>query len=324
MAKQTENGKAFEYATLSLIYETLSVKQPVSILENSSLLVAKTAFLNLSDQQRINNLLAAKAALRILLKLEPQLLNSHGNEPLILSLQEDSRGQQGDVRDLLTIRLQNNWEIGISCKHNHTAVKHSRLSETNNFAESWFGYSCTKDYFKEIKPIFQELQTMKEQGILWKNVPNKQERFYKTTLLAFIDEINRLNALHPNTIPALLVKYLVGSHDFYKVITENKRRITHVHCFSLYGTLNRPSGNVKPQLEFKNLTLPTRFLDISFMRDKNNVEKLNTIVVTCDKGWQISMRIHSAETNVTPSLKFDVNLVGHPSNLYATYEPWDF
>jgi hypothetical protein len=34
-----------------------------------------------------------------------------------------------------------------------------------------------------------------------------------------------------------------------------------------------------------------------------------------DKGWQISFRIHNASTMVEPSLKFDINIVGLPSNL---------
>lgn len=65
--------------------------------------------------------------MRIIKRLEPQLTEPNGNEPLFLSLQADAEGIKGDVRDVLCIRKKNGWEIGLSCKHNHHAVKHSRL-----------------------------------------------------------------------------------------------------------------------------------------------------------------------------------------------------
>ena len=49
---------------------------------------------------------------------------------LTLFLQPDSKGEEGDVRDLIVVRSNIQWEIGLSLKHNHFAVKHSRLART--------------------------------------------------------------------------------------------------------------------------------------------------------------------------------------------------
>lgn len=94
--------------------------------------------------------------------------------------------------------------------------------------------------------------------------------------------------------------------------------MTQIHAFNLYGTLNRNAGNVRPQIRIPQLSLPNRFFDISFKPGSRT-----TIYITCNEGWTVSMRIHSASTIVEPSLKFDVKLIGIPPGLYTHYECWD-
>ena len=114
-----------------------------------------------------------------------------------------------------------------------------------------------------------------------------------------------------------LITYLLGINDFYKVIAIDNRRVTQIQAFSMYGTLNRPAGRNRPQVRIPQLQMPNIFHDISFKpRSKN------TIIITCDLGWAISMRIHNARSKVEPSLKFDVKLVGIPPGLYTHHEPW--
>ncbi len=36
------------------------------------------------------------------------------------------------------------------------------------------------------------------------------------------------------------------------------------------------------------------------------------MILTFDNGWQLSFRIHNAESRVIPSLKFDVQIIGSP------------
>ena len=317
MGIQTRNGKAFEYACLQSLNNALSGTQEVVIEQNSALEVAMEKYHGSSEERRNNMDLGADAATRVILRLEPQLTTPLSNVPLFLSIQEDARGQQGDVRDVLCIRRQNEWEIGLSCKHNHTAVKHSRLSRTIDFGDSWFGIPNSQDYFDEINPLFDELDELKERGELWRNIENKEERIYVPLLKAFIRELERLNNNNPGLIPERLLQYLLGSNDFYKVITHDRRRVTQVQAFNLYGTLNRNSGRERPIVNVPQLIMPTRFFDISFKRDSRN-----TIEVTCDNGWTVSLRIHNASSRVEPSLKFDVRLTGVPPYLHTHFEAW--
>ncbi|NLY10409.1 MAG: HaeIII family restriction endonuclease [Firmicutes bacterium] len=317
MGIQTKNGKAFEYANLYSLYRALHITQEVIIEENSALEVAMERYHNSTEEMRNRMNAGADAATRIILRLEPQLTTPLTNVPLYLSIQEDARGQQGDVRDILCIRRQNEWEIGLSCKHNHTAVKHSRLSRTIDFGDSWFEIPCSQNYFNEINPLFDELEELREQGELWRNIDDKEERFYTPLLEAFMRELDRLNYENPRLIPERLLQYLLGRNDFYKVITHDRRRVTQVQAFNIYGTLNRNAGRERSIVNVPQLNMPTRFFDISFKPNSRN-----TIIVTCDNGWTVSMRIHNASSRVEPSLKFDVRLTGVPPALYSHHEAW--
>lgn len=321
---QTANGKAFEYACLLAVYEELCDDQNIVIEESSQLITAKSLYETAEESLQRSLDAAARAAIRIIKRLEPQLWNPNGNEPLCLSVQPDAAGIKGDVRDVLCIRKQNGWEIGFSCKHNHHAVKHSRLSDTIDFGKEWFGIPCSQQYFNEIVPLFTELRKMRDESkrngkpILWEDVPDKWERYYTPILQSFIDELKRINLTYEGKIPESLIRYLLGRYDFYKVITDDKKHTTRIEAINIAGTLNAASGKEKSFAKVSLLKMPKQFYHIDF---KPNSE--NTIEVVCDEGWQISMRIHSASSRVEPSLKFDVNLISIPSTVHTQIEPWD-
>ena len=274
---QTTNGKAFEYACLRVLYDALSASQDVSIEHTAPLETAE-------------------------------------------KFCTDAKGIEGDVRDVLCMRKQNQWEIGLSCKHNHHAVKHSRLSSTIDFGAEWFGFPCSREYFDVVTSLFDELRAMREKSggtALWSNVADKNERYYMTILRAFMDELIKLDAENPRTIPERLIRYLIGKNDFYKVITDDSRRVTRVEGINVSGTLNRPSEGKHSVVNVAKLKLPSRFYDVSF---KDNSQ--TTITVVCDEGWTVSMRIHNASSRIEPSLKFDVNLISLPGTIHAQIEPW--
>lgn len=324
MPSQTALGKAFEFACAKKIYERYVELQPVEMIDSPQMVTAQNFFYSLSVEKQNDLCLAANAAIKIIERLEPQLKNPLTNVPLLLHLQEDSRGVSGDVRDVLCLRNQNKWEIGLSCKHNHNAVKHSRLSQTIDFGDSWFGRKCSNEYFEEIKPIFSRLAELRKLGeqegkpVLWSDLPNKETEVYIPILKAFLKELQRLDNLYPNEIPARLVKYLLGVSDFYKVITDDARRCTRVEIVNFNGTLNRPAGSINSLVKVSQLKLPEHIYFMGIIHDSNN-----TIGIMCDEGWQFSMRIHNASSKIEPSLKFDVRLISSPSNGYAQVEPWD-
>ena len=112
MATQTQRGKAFEYACLIAVEESLRTYQGVRIINSNALTIARGFYeeFQFTDPVLISKLdRAARAASRIIFRLEPQLQNPGGNEPLYLSIQADSQGIAGDVRDILCVRQQNGW-----------------------------------------------------------------------------------------------------------------------------------------------------------------------------------------------------------------------
>ena len=161
---QVTNGKAFEYACVLALYMDLKDTQEISIVHSSQLETAQNFYENLDESIKVALDSAAHAAVRMIRRLEPQLVYDIDGAPLYLSLQVDAEGTKGDVRDVLCVRKQNEWEIGFSCKHNHHAVKHSRLSATIDFGKEWFGIPCSKQYFSEVVPLFMELAVVTAEG----------------------------------------------------------------------------------------------------------------------------------------------------------------
>lgn len=326
MAKgiQANNGKAFEYACLKSIFDGLCSEQAVVVEETPQLRTARYSYDTMTSRFRQDLDAAAAAALRALLRLEPQLLYSGENAPLYITIQADSQGQIGDVRDVLCLRKQNGWVIGLSCKHNHHAVKHSRLSDTIDFGAEWFDAPCSNQYFSAITPIFSQLRQIRQDAqamgadALWAEFPNKSKSCYVPILQAFMDELIRLDSDKGKCIPARLISYLVGKNDFYKVITDDLHRTTRIEAININGTLNRPAQKHLPSVNVAKLRLPNRFFHIGFRENSET-----TIEVVCDEGWTVSMRIHNASSRIEPSLKFDVQLLSLPSSIHAQVEPWD-
>lgn len=321
---QTSNGKAFEYACVLSLYEELKANQSVEVEDSPQLNTAKGSYEKLDDEMRVSLDLAAKAAVRIVKRLEPWLWNPNGNEPLYLTIQPDAAGIAGDVRDVVCIRKQNGWEIGFSCKHNHHAVKHSRLSDTIDFGKEWLDIPCSDEYFNTVVPLFTELRKIRDESkkegtpTLWEEISEKSEKYYIPILKAFMKELKKINDESEENVPELLIRYLLGKHDFYKVITEDRNRTTRIEVININGSLNASSGKEKPIAKVPILKMPTQFYHIDFKPNSDN-----TIEVACDEGWQISMRIHNASSRVEPSLKFDVQLKSLPTSVFTQTEPWE-
>lgn len=316
MPSQTEAGKAFEYALLIEAYHYLSNTHKVLVKKDSSFAVAENCFRLFNQAIQKDYLSAAEAAITHIVEIEPCLENPISNiDILTLQIVPDSEGIRGDVRDVLFIRSTQNWEIGISAKNNHKAVKHSRLSDKIDFGKDWLGLNCSEAYFNSVIPIFAALRTLREANELWRNLKDKHKRFYIPVLEAFKTEMLKLDKENPATVPSALLKYLIGNQDFYKVIKRPHK--TEIYAFNLHGTLNKTAEKVKPKFKVNRLKLPTRIIELSFKPNSTD-----TLFLTCDEGWQISFRIHNASSKVEPSLKFDINLVGQPHSLSINHKHW--
>ena len=96
-----------------------------------------------------------------------KLILEDGDDTLELLIQKDEAGKEGDVRDILIIRRDIQWEIGLSIKHNHFAVKHSRLAKSLDFGDKWYGIPCSEDYWEEVGPIFEYLDKEHTKNTTW-------------------------------------------------------------------------------------------------------------------------------------------------------------
>lgn len=318
---QTTLGKAYEYACMQAISNAVGKTRRVHIVYNSSYDVAKNAWDIVGTEQRNTMTKSARAGVTTLLQLEPKITED-GNDDLELSLQPDNMGIVGDVRDVLIIRRSISWEIGISVKHNHSAIKHSRISQTIDFGHDWFGIPNSQTYFNEIRPIFNMLSSLKQQSVQWKDIADKQEIIYVPLLHAFMRELKNLDAAHIGVIPARLLEYLLGRKDFYKIISNDNNKLTTLQCFNLHGTLNTPTLTDQPVLKIRGVGLPTRIYHLDFQNDKQGNKSLTTIQIVMDNNWAITLRIHSASTIVETSLKFDIQLTGVPSTLFSNSTSW--
>src|SRR3989344_1138340 len=148
-SKQMITGKSFEYALLIQFEEKLKDKTNLRVIKNSAFKVAKDCFNQVSKTERSEYLLSASFAVNFLIDLEPRLSNDIGKKDILqLEILKDHEGKLGDVRDVLVIRALQKWEIGVSAKNNHEAVKHSRLSSDINFGEKWLGIDSSEKYFR--------------------------------------------------------------------------------------------------------------------------------------------------------------------------------
>ena len=314
VASQTINGKAFEYALLKEFLERLKAVTTVSVVENDPYKNALKCFLSFSEKDRSHYSLVASFAVNFLLDIEPRLSNGISKKDILqLEIVSDKEGQTGDVRDVLAIRSLQKWEIGISAKNNHRAVKHSRLSNDIDFGRKWLGFPCSVEYFNEVKPVFDnlaKLRTASKATQKWDTLDDYHTSVYVPILDAFKKELLRLDAENPSVVAEKLIEYLIGNQDFYKVIKGSNK--VEIQAYNLHGTLNLPFENVKPKAKVPKLKLPSRLIEVVYQENSKT-----TLLVTLNEGWQISFRIHNASSRIEPSLKFDINLVSAPHSLFT-------
>lgn len=316
MSIQSNNqGRACEYAFINILFEEINKVRPVQIKENSAFIASQHAWTSVSEE--FKNLLktSALATVYTIFDMEPLILENN-NDILSLIIQTDSHGIEGDVRDIVISRENLQWEIGLSIKHNHFAVKHSRIGENLDFGKKWFGIPCSKNYWNSIKPIFNYLENQKILNKNWNELTNKADDVYVPILKAFIEEIKQSNNLD-NSVPKKMVEYLLGEFDFYKVISIDRKNLTQIQTYNLHGTLNKPTIKNKPKISIPIVKLPTRIVNIDLKPNSKN-----TVELYLDNGWQFSFRIHNASTKVEASLKFDIQIIGMPTTIISIDCRW--
>lgn len=311
-SKSNDQGRAYEFICLHSLYDAISALRSAKIICNSSYDAAKDAWNSLSGAEKTLYKLSAESTINTLFALEPNITEID-NDILNLYIQSDQNGEIADVRDIIIERKDIVWEIGLSLKHNHMAVKHSRIAKTLDFGEKWYGVKCSPAYWADVKPIFDFLEREKIRGAYFRDLKSKEDEVYVPLLNAFIKEV-KMQIEKDSSIPRKLVEYLLCKYDFYKVISIDSNRITTVQSFNMYGSLNLPGKHTKPSIKVPIVELPTTMLYVGF-----KAKSKTTVVMSFDNGWQFSFRIHNAKDIIETSLKFDIQIVGMPANINIVY-----
>ncbi|GAA6911337.1 hypothetical protein HpHNI86_10080 [Helicobacter pylori] len=307
--KSNNQGRAYEYAWCLALEQKLSVFKKVVVDKQNGFNAANRAYESLEKSLQERYLESAKQGVLLLLDCEPllsEVIGSSQNE-ITLSLQKDKLGEMGDIRDILI--YFDRFCIGLSIKHNHDALKHSRLSKDLDFGEKWLGVRVSQNYKDTIKPLFERLENAKKEGMLWRDFPNKEQEIYAPLLQAFKKEVLRIDENKKNKVPQKMVEYLLGKYDFYKAILLEREQKTKLEAYHFHNTLNRSVKN-KPKRIIPLSKLPTRMIYFDF-----KPKSFNTLELVLDEGWSFSLRIHNASSRVEPSLKFDIKLLSKPESV---------
>jgi len=288
MTTQTDSGKAFEYQ----IAVELALYLDKPFLDTSAKNIAYRAYFVHSQAEQVKIQQAANEAIVFLCCHDNRFKKAE-----VIVLQDDKEGMAGDVRDII-VKLSDGGQIGISAKNRHEAVKHSRLSDLIDFGKKWTDCPCSSDYMKRIKPVFDDLRAKRAKGLLFRDIPDKVNRYYLPILMAFEDELRRLCEDYGQCFVTRLFQYLLGRYDFYKVIKENGH--VSIHSFNI-------AGELKWGHKWK---IPSRIDSLTRKRGSSN-----TLIVSFTGGWQLSFRIHNASSKVEPSLKFDIQFIGMPQSI---------
>ncbi|GAA8654135.1 hypothetical protein Hpoki265_14110 [Helicobacter pylori] len=307
--KSNNQGRAYEYAWCLALEQKLSVFKKVIVDKQNGFNACYRAYESLEKSLQERYLESAKQGVLLLLDCEPllsEVIGSSQNE-ITLSLQKDKFGEIGDIRDILI--YFDRFCIGLSIKHNHDALKHSRLSKNLDFGEKWLGVGVSQNYKDTIKPLFEKLENAKKEGMLWRDFPNKEQEIYAPLLQAFKKEVLRIDENKKNKVPQKMVEYLLGKYDFYKAILLEREQKTKLEAYHFNNTLNRSVKN-KPKRIIPLSKLPTRMIYFDF-----KPKSFNTLELVLDEGWSFSLRIHNASSRVEPSLKFDIKLLSKPESV---------
>ncbi|HDX9659960.1 TPA: HaeIII family restriction endonuclease [Bacillus toyonensis] len=304
MSTPATRGKAFEFATIREIVNTLGASPFSNHTVNFINDGGQTSFNSLSIQEQNKMNQAAHALVQQLLILEPWIEDHRLEVEYVVTV--------SGTPDVVDVYLHVcNRKVGISLKSNHDAARHSRVSPRIDVAQAWLGLDTNQEYMQSIQRIFTDFLAYCENNniTLYRELTanQKDELLYSPVTCAFETLLQESLVNNQQSLPALsnMISYLIGNNDFYKASANFNRGQLTLMAFDLRNTL---SPN-------QVLTLPTQCLNISRPTRNNNMH--NYINIECNNSWEIEMRIHNASSRIENSLKWDVKLKSIPQNIWT-------
>ena len=300
MSNGVTNGKGLEWAVAKEIQSSTGFQ----IEESKPMLTARSAYEKLNGGSLISVYDRwVPLCVDHVLHLESKILSGRGRDGKIL-INSDAKGQSGDVRDVVI--TTGGVSFGISCKNNHTAFKHSRLSPRINFPLEWeLGEdSASNQYMSGVNALFSKIENNAGPFRVaeWSHVSQETKyAYYKELLSVFRDEVLRIrdkSVLSAAQLAAGLVKYVIGRKDFYKLIIKSDSGL--IEGYNLSRTINVP-----------RIPLPSTVLAVEFAPGS-----AGTLLLFMDAGYTFTFRIHSASSKIESSFKFDIQAIGLPREVY--------
>lgn len=132
-----------------------------------------------------------------------------------------------------------------------------------------------------------------------------------------MNEINRSYSIDKD-LPQKLLEYLIGVEDYYKIVSRDNKHLTLIYTFNVHGNLNKPSKVKVSAITVPIVELPTELVALKMKKDSDN-----TAEMYLNNGWQLSFRIHSADSKVEPSLKFAIKFEGMPPTVLHMECKWN-
>lgn len=291
LIKQHNNGRGLEYSFGLAVAKALSIK-----VTGDSAGMRKAAYKGLDSGTRSLFNRDAVALLNHILKIENIALGASGWSARFL---DDTSARDGDVRDI--VLSFGKREVGISCKSNHRAFKHSRISPESAFARAW-GLASISDssacYRDELRRLFDKLQAV-ARGY-WSSLGERRKLvFYDECIHVFERELSRLyRATDSTAFCKSLIKYFLGRSGYYKCVISSSGSFVQAYQFG---------KSPVPRISF-----PTRLVSVDFPPGRHGVLHLHF-----DRGYSFSLRLHNASSLFERSLKFDIQAIGLPQSLYS-------
>ncbi len=295
---EEQSGTAFEYALAMSLQESTSA----TIVTGKALERTQEKYRQMAPGKRTQLTRCADRAAAYLITADKRLAS---NADMSIEFNSSRNAQvHHDVRDIIVNSGQ--FSIGISCKVNNLDLRHSRLSGSVDFVKEWGlrNTGASPAYWQGITPIFHRLSQMRSQGLRWDEVypgDSKQRNMKKLdgvvapVLDAWEREIVRLIASDSSLAPKL-TRYLLGSKSYWKVIArvpqmESRSSSVYVQRFNLEG-----------DMPGRSLCAPSKVIGCAIKVGSPSRERL----VICDNDFTFGFRLHTAESDVVPSLKFAV------------------
>ena len=242
--KSNDQGRAYEYAWIKTLYKALCDMRKTRIVDNSSLHANEKAWALMDEEMQQTFMISAESAIDTVLEMEPKM-SEGSNDELTLEFQKDGAGVKGDVRDIVIRRNDIEWEIGLSIKHNHDAVKHSRLSHKLDFGKEWFDKPCSDAYWDAVQPIFEMLKNEKDNSSRWSEINDKDELVKYLTesgrslaeIVVYSDE--KYNEIRNRIVPNREGYHFFDLLDFCRQLIKNQGAGYNVLRYLLHHMNNR-------------------------------------------------------------------------------------